>query len=222
MKIDIIITAYKEAGTIGKAIEAFLDQGIKEKFQIIAAAPDKETLDVIAKYEKRHKNVKHFKDPGKGKMLCLNLLFKKLKGDILVLSDGDVYADENAVENILKHFEDGKVGCVTGHPMPTNSKEDMFGYWAHLFTYMVHRSRASRYRKGKYFTSTGYLFAFRNGIVKEFDRDIPEDAIIPFTFMEEGYKIVYEENAKVYVKYPDNFDEWLSQKKRIRKAYLNL
>jgi cellulose synthase/poly-beta-1,6-N-acetylglucosamine synthase-like glycosyltransferase len=220
MKIDVIITAYKEPKTIGRAIEAFLKQKTKN-MRIIAAAPDNETLDVIKKYEKKYKEVKHFKDPGKGKMLALNMIFKKVKGGVLILSDGDVHIDNNAVENILKHFDDKKVGCVTGHPVPEDSKETMFGYWGHLFTYMVHRSRLKRYRKGKYFTSTGYLFAFRN-IIKDFDRDIPEDAIIPFTFMEKGYKIVYEEDAKVYVRYPTNMDEWLSQKTRIRKAYRNM
>ncbi|MCD4666270.1 glycosyltransferase [archaeon] len=220
--ISVIITSYKEPKTIGKAIEAVLNQKNNYDYDIIVSAPDEETLDVVRKYQKKYKKIKIFKDPGKGKMLALNLLFKKVKSDILILTDGDVYLDKNSIHNVLKHFENEKVGCIAGQPVPLDDKNKMFGYWAHLFTYMVHRSRLERFRKGKYFTSSGYLFAIKNNIIKEFNRDVPEDAIIPFTFIQKGYKVVYEPNAKVYVKYPDNMREWLDQKTRIRKAYQNL
>lgn len=221
--ISIIITSFKEPLTIGKAIESFLKQNIKEKYEIIVSCPDKETADVVNKYSKKFKQVKLFNDPGQGKMLALNLLFKKItKSDILILTDGDVYVSSNSVNEILNAFKDPKVGCVTGRPVSTNLRNNIFGYWSHLLLYGAHKARLKRTNQGKYFTSSGYLFAFRNGIIKEFQRDIPEDAIIPFIFLIEGYKIKYLPNALVYVKYPDNFKDWIDQKKRVSKAYINL
>ncbi len=222
--ISIIITSFKEPNTIGKAIEAFLNQNIKEKYEIIVSCPDKETTSVVMDYVKKYpKIIRHFKDEGKGKMLALNMLFKKItKPDILILTDGDVYVSENSVSEILKAFEDPEVGCVTGHPVSLNEKNNLFGYWSHLLLYGAHKARLKRNNQNKYFTSTGYLFAFRNRIVKEFHRDIPEDAIIPFIFMVEGYKLKYLPEAKVFVKYPDNLKDWVAQKKRVSKAYLNM
>ena len=94
--ISIVITSFKEPKTIGKAIESFLNQQIKEKYEILVCAPDKETLDVARKYSQKNKKVKIFKDPGKGKMFALNLLFKKIKSEILVFSDGDVFVQKNS------------------------------------------------------------------------------------------------------------------------------
>ena len=50
--ISIIITAFKEPKTIGKAIESFTNQKIKEKYELYVVAPDKETLDIARKYQK--------------------------------------------------------------------------------------------------------------------------------------------------------------------------
>ncbi len=220
--ISIIITSYKEAETIGKAIESFLKQDIKEEYEIIVSCPDKETVDVVKEYSKKYKQVKHFKDPGKGKMYALNLVFKEVKGEILILTDGDVYVSDNSVKEILKAFKDKKVGCVACKPVSLESRDNMYGHWSHLLLEGAHRARLKRDEKGEYFTCSGYLFAFRNGIVKEFDRDIPEDAVIPFIFMQEDYKLKYVPEAEVYIKYPNNFKDWIEQKKRISKAYENL
>ena len=77
--ISIVITAFKEPRTIGKAIEHFLKQDIGEEFEIIVSAPDEETLGVARTFQKRHNNIRMFKDPGKGKSWALNILFKKMR-----------------------------------------------------------------------------------------------------------------------------------------------
>ncbi|KKS14334.1 MAG: hypothetical protein UU72_C0049G0008, partial [candidate division WWE3 bacterium GW2011_GWB1_41_6] len=90
-RITIIITAFKEPKTIGKAISTFLNQKTKYKFDILVSAPDEETLNVARTFQKKHNNIKILKDPGKGKSFALNLAFSKIKTDILILTDGDVY-----------------------------------------------------------------------------------------------------------------------------------
>ncbi len=221
--ISIIITSFKEPLTIGKAIDSFLNQSIKEKYEIIVSCPDKETADVVKEYSKKYKQIKHFQDPGKGKLLALNILLKKIKKpDILILTDGDVYVSENSVNEILNAFEDPEIGCVACRPISLNERNNMFGYWSHLLLYGAHKVRLKRNNQGKYITASGYLFAFRNNIVKEFATDIAEDAIIPHIFMVEGYKLKYLPEVKVFVKYPDNFNEWIIQKKRVSKAYVNM
>lgn len=220
--ISIIITAYKEPETIGKAIESFLNQNIKQEYELIVSCPDEETAQVVKKYSDKDKKIKRFKDPGQGKMLALNMLFSQAKGDVLIFTDGDVYVSQNSIEKILQAFENPKVGCVSGRPVSLNPKDNMLGYWSHLLTDAgAHQTRLEKSRQGKYFTCSGYLFAFRKGIVKEFPRDVPEDAYIPYLFITKGYKISYVPEAEVYVKYPTTFQEWMEQKRRIAKAYIN-
>ncbi len=219
--ISVIITAYKEPKTIGKALYAFLNSGVEEKFEVIATAPDEETAVVIKEYSKNYPNVVYLKDPGKGKMFALHLAFKKAKGEILVLTDGDVICDADAFARILEPFTEKRIGCVTGRPVSANRRDDMFGFWSHLLTYAAHKKRLSCAKSRSYFTCSGYLFAFRNNVIESFPLDVPEDAYIPYKFMSSGYRIAYAHMAKVYITYPKNFREWLEQKRRIAKAYEN-
>jgi len=218
--ISVVITAFKEPKTIGQAIEALQKQDVKEPFEIIVCAPDKETQDVA----KTYKNVKIFNDPGKGKTLALNLLFKELKGDVWVFTDGDVHVSENALSELMKVFRNPKVGCVTGRPVSSNPKTSMVEYWSHLLADAgAHNVRKEKFLNNEFLESSGYLFAFRNnGVIKEIPLDIPEDIMISYIFWKKGFKLGYAENAKVYVKNPDNFKDWLNQRKRTASGHENM
>ncbi|MFH1209770.1 MAG: glycosyltransferase [archaeon] len=225
--IYIIITTFKEPN-IKKAIDVIIKQKPKEKYSLIVSAPDKETKKVVLDYTKKNSNINYFKDPGKGKSYALNLLLKKLyrtnREDIFILTDGDVYLGNNSIKEIIKKFKDKKVGVVTGRPMSQNSRNNLFGYWSHfLLDVGAHKiSRKKRYEKNEFIECTGYLFAFRNGIIQSFPLDVAEDSIIPYYFWKRGYKIAYAENALVYVKWPNNLRDWIKQKKRAANAHTKL
>ena len=224
--IHIIIASYGEVNSTERAIKAFLDQNIKEKFKIIVSDPFPETKWMIE--EKFPKNVEYFEDEDKGKSNALNLLFKKFKSkntnDIFILTDGDVYVNNIAVQEILNKFKNPKVGCVSGRPASINSRDNLFGYWSHFLVDVgAHKiSRKKRYENNKFLETTGYLFAFRNGVVKEIPVDVAEDTIIPYFFYKKGYRIAYAEKALVYVKWPTNMTDWIKQKKRAADAHTKL
>ncbi|VVB82630.1 Dolichyl N-acetyl-alpha-D-glucosaminyl phosphate 3-beta-D-2,3-diacetamido-2,3-dideoxy-beta-D-glucuronosyltransferase [uncultured archaeon] len=216
--ISIVITSFNESQTIGRAIESFLNQKINEKYELIVSAPDKETQDIVKKY----KNVKLFKDPGKGKSYALNIILKKIKGDFLILTDGDVYVSNNSVNELIKKFEEEKVGCVTGKPVPIENRKNKYGYWANFLFDSAHKLREKLYQEEKFLECSGYLWAFRTGIVKDFPLDVAEDTIIPYFFSEKGYKIAYADKALVFVKNVDNWEEWINQKVRTSRAHETL
>ncbi len=220
--ISIVITSYKEPKTIGKAIRGFINQKIKEEYELIVSAPDKETLEVAKRYSNKNKQIKIFQDPGKGKTYALNLLLPKLKGEIILLTDGDVYVSENSVSKILEEFKDKTVGCITGHPISTNSRHNIFGYWSHLLCYAAHKLRLKRNSKNQFLECSCYLWAFRNKIIGKIPKETAEDTIVPILFWKKGYTIRYLPDAKVYVKYPSNLCDFISQKERTSKAHETL
>ncbi len=221
--ISIIITAYGEPIATERAVNAFIDQDIKEDYEIIVADPFDEVRRYITNKFKGNKRVKYFQDPGKGKSYALNLLLKKIKSDILILTDGDVYVNDRSIDEIINKFKDPKVGCVSGRPVSLNPKNNIIGYWSHfLADVAAHKiSRKKRYEQGKFLECSGYLFAFRN-IIKEFPLDVAEDSIIPYIFFKKGYKIAYAENAKVYVKNPTNLKDFIKQRTRTAGAHARL
>lgn len=223
--IDIIITSYNEPKSTLRAINAFLSQKIKQEFRIIVCDPFTEVRDFL-KQNIKDKRVGFFLDPGEGKSYALNLLFKKLnsknKEDIIILTDGDVYVSDSTTNEILSAFEDKEVGCVTGHPVPTEDKTTKYGYWANLLFSGIDKTRKKLSDEKKFFECSGYLFAIRNSVISEFPLDSSEDSIIPFLFWKKGYKIKYAENARVYVKNPGNWKDWKNQKIRNIKGHENL
>jgi len=225
--IYIIITSYKDLG-ITKAVNSFLSQDIKEKYKIIVSDPFPETQEIIKKQFPNSfgKQVEFFLDPGEGKSYALNVILEQIysqnTNDIIILTDGDVYVSKNSISAIMKAFEDKKLGCVTGKPVPLDSKKNMFGYWSHVVFSGIDKVREKLSDEGKFFECSGYLFAIRNGILQGFPLETSEDSIIPYLFWQKGYKIKYVPNAEVYVLNNYTWKSWLKQKIRNIKGHENL
>ena len=221
-KITFLITAFKEPKTIERAIESALNQKTKQKYEILVSAPDKKTLEVAKKFQKKNKKIKIFKDPGKGKSHALNLIFKKIKTDILILTDGDVFVSSNSFEDLSNLFLNSEVGCITGRPIPQEIKKTKYGYWANFLFDSAHKLRKKAFENNEFLECSGYLFGFRKEFIKRIPLDVAEDTVIPYFFWEKGYSIGYAENAKVYVKNTDNIKDWTKQKIRTSKAHETL
>jgi len=216
-KIAVLISSFEEP-KIQRAVEAFLNQKTKEKFELIVSAPDKKTHDLL----KRYSSVRLIVDPGKGKSYAINEALKKIDADILILSDGDVYVDENALNEMLKKFEDSAVGCVTGRTVPIEDRKTKYGYWANFLFEAAHKLRKKLEKDGKFVDCTGYLYAYRKKLIDSFPLDVADDAIIPYLLLEKGYKIVYAEKAIVYIKNATEWRDWVKQKVRTRKSFTRL
>jgi cellulose synthase/poly-beta-1,6-N-acetylglucosamine synthase-like glycosyltransferase len=222
--ISIIITSYNEPKATLRAVNAFLKQDIKQKFQIIVCDPFVEVKKFLSNHIK-DKRVGFFLDPGEGKSYALNLLFNKLAGDkndIFILTDGDVYVSENSVNEIASAFVDEKVGAVTGRPVPVDPRNTKYGYWAHVAFLGIDKTRKKLSEAKKFFECSGYLFAIRKDIISDFPLDASEDSIIPYLIWQKGYSIKYLQNAEVYVKNPSNWKDWIAQKTRNIKGHENL
>jgi len=217
--ISLIITAYKEPRTIGRAIEA-IASGNVGKNEIIVAAPDKETLDAAMKLKKKYPQLRTIKDNGKGKPAALNLVVKKAKGDILVLSDGDVYVSKNAVEKMIRIMEDEKIGAVSGNPVSIDAKDNKLGFWAHVLSSVANDVRKGALKNGKRLFCSGYLFAIRKKLFPKLPEELlSEDGYISQNVYDKGFQIGYSEQSKVFIKYPSTFEDWIKQKKRSAGGY---
>lgn len=225
--IYVIITSYKEPKSTLKAVKIFYNQlkELKRDFKIIVCDPFQEVEDYLME-NINEKEIEFFLDPGEGKPYALNILlenyFSNNRKDIIIFSDGDVFVSDNAVKYIIDAFKNTEIGCVTGRPSPIDSPTKKYGFWAKVVYNGIDKTRLKLDKEKKFFQSTGYLFAIRNGLIREIPLDVPEDAIIPYLIWKKGYRNKYIREAKVYVKYPDNWKDWVNQRVRTIKAHENL
>lgn len=216
MKISLVITSFKEK-TLKRAIKAALNQKTKHKYEVIVVSPQDKDLKMAKRF-----GAIPFKDPGQGKSFALNKVFKEIKSDILIFTDGDVYINDTAIEEIVNSFNNPNVGCITGRPVPIEDRKTKYGYWANVLFNAAHRLREDAFKNNNFIECSGYLFGLRGGHIKEIPIDVAEDTYIPYFFADKGYKIGYVEKAEVYVKNVDNFKDWLLQKVRTSKAHETL
>lgn len=222
--IDVIVTSYNEPKSTLRAVQAILRQSkLNLRVTVVDPFPQvEEFLRSKIKDDRFH----FFLDPGEGKSYALNLLFQEYsssnRDDLFILTDGDVYVSDNALSVILESFKDKNVGCVTGQPIPIDSRKNKYGYFSHLFFSGIHKARLELSKKQKFFECSGYLFAIRKSVISDFPLETSEDSIIPYLFWKKGYLIKYVPEAEVYVKNPSNWKDWLAQKVRNVKAHENL
>ena len=124
--------------------------------------------------------------------------------------------NENAIQPMLDLLKEDRVGAVSGHPVSLNQKNEKLGYWSHLLTEMVHLWR----KRSKFISCSGYLYAVKKKyLTKMPENTLSDDAYNSHTIKNKGMKIEYSENSFVYIKYPDNFRDWIKQKKRSAGGY---
>lgn len=236
--ISVIIASFKEPKTIGRCISSIANRkysGIPTNFEIIQVSPDRETLNAGRKEANKYKLGKKYiqiKDPRKGKPYALRMAFKKAKGNIFILTDGDTYFEKDAVRKLLEPFEIDNVGGVGGRPISQDSRDGMYGYWGHLLSDSAHHKRTDTAdeAKGKeyyvsgntFYPMSGYIMAVRNMDIKLPTNALSDDAYMSYYIRNKDMEIAYAPKAICYVKYPTNFKDYMKQKVRSLGGFTQL
>jgi biofilm PGA synthesis N-glycosyltransferase PgaC len=219
--LTIVITAHREQKTIGRAIEAILAQDLSRCYELLVVCPDDETAAVVAEYAERNEQIHRLRDEGKGKPAAVNVALNAAKGEIVVLSDGDVYIGPGAVRALLAPFDDPHVGIVSGRPVSISPRSTVLGYWSHVLVDAgAHRQRSLRAARGEFLECSGYLYAFRRSLVSSIPEDsLAEDGLVSHMVRQQGLGTAYAPEATVFVKYPTSYRDWMKQKIRTAGGY---
>ncbi len=217
--LSVLLTSFQELRTIRQAIDACLSQ-LGSEDELLVIAPDDATRDIALAYQAQDARVRYVADYQRGKPAALNIGKQAARHEILVLTDGDVYIAEHAVNALKAALADEQVGAVTARPISTSPRDTMLGYWSHLLTDAAHAARERRAAESQFLLCSGYLFAYRKSLVPHIPEDaLAEDAVISHRIAEQGKRIAYAPQAHVFVKYPATYRDWLRQKVRSAGGY---
>jgi len=126
--LTIGIPVHNEEANIGNLLDSILRQKFSnfklEKIIIIDDYSDDKTVEVVQTYKKKLPLIKIMRDKKRlGKCSRLNQIYKKNTSEILVTFDGDVVVAKNdALENIVKEFNDEKVALVSFNDLPVKPR----------------------------------------------------------------------------------------------------
>ena len=102
-KLSVIIPCYNVEDYVGKCIESVLDNKIKDIEIILVNDGSKDnTLDIIKKYEKEHKEIKVIDQKNGGLSDARNTGLSVATGKYVTFLDSDDYVDSNMYVSKLK------------------------------------------------------------------------------------------------------------------------
>jgi cellulose synthase/poly-beta-1,6-N-acetylglucosamine synthase-like glycosyltransferase len=138
-----------------------------------------------------------FDPPRKGKTAALNRAVAKASGEILIFSDANTFFEKNSIRMLCRHFSDASVGGVSGLKCiyPDENRDSSEGdslYWRYESS--IKKSESSI---GSIAGADGEIFAMRRKLYKNInEKVINDDAVLTFNIVQEGFRVVYDVEAK--------------------------
>ncbi|MBI3520557.1 MAG: glycosyltransferase family 2 protein [Bacteroidetes bacterium] len=215
--VTLLIAAYNEENEIEeKILNSFELQYPKDKlhFLFVTDGSTDKTVQIVKKYDGIH--LLH-ETARQGKTAAVNRAMKFVSTDVVVFSDANTMLNKDAVLEIVKHYANPKVGCVSGEKrvrIPETTQASAAGeglYWKY-------ESKLKQWDAELYSTAgaAGELFSIRTNLFVETESDtILDDFMISLRIVEQGYTIAYEANAYALENSSSNIREELKRKIRI-------
>jgi cellulose synthase/poly-beta-1,6-N-acetylglucosamine synthase-like glycosyltransferase len=143
------------------------------------------------------------------------------EGEIVVVLDADTIISGDAVSLMVRHFADPNIAAVSGNVKVGNVR-NIWTMWQHVeYVTGLNLERRAFDALNCITVVPGAIGAWRKELVAKagyYKEDtLAEDADITLTFLQQGYKIVYEEGAKAFTEAPEDLKSLLKQ--RVRWAY---
>jgi cellulose synthase/poly-beta-1,6-N-acetylglucosamine synthase-like glycosyltransferase len=149
-------------------------------------------------------------DSRRGVPAAWNEIFKKAIGEIIVLYDADIIIDNSTTANLVRSIADG-IGLCASNSTPLVLKGSAISR-ASVFIAewlrWVRKSGLSQY------TAMGRALSILSHVAKRIT--IPENVIaldlyLQCKVLELGFKVIYNDQALVYFRTPDNMKDFSSQ-----------
>lgn len=215
--VTLLIAAWNEQDFIQEKIHNSFQLNYpkdKLKFLFITDGSTDQTPNIISEYS----NIRLMHEPTrKGKTAAINRAMKHVDTDLVVFSDANTMLNTNAILEIVKHYQNPKVGCVSGEKrvrVPENAKAAAAGeglYWKYEST--LKKWDAELYSAAG---AAGELFSIRTTLFNDTEEDtILDDFMISLRIVEKGFTIAYEPQAYAIENASDGITEELKRKIRI-------
>ncbi|WFN36570.1 glycosyltransferase [Methanomicrobium antiquum] len=222
--LSIIISAYNESAVIKKRIENIaLSDYPKEKYKILfiddCSTDDTGALAKEAFVENNLSFEIFVNTERKGTNRSYNLAIKKAQTDIIVTTDANKFFREDTLKILISGLlSDEKIAavCAEVRPLPKSSSENLAGMES-IYRSFYGRMCDWESAADSTYNFNGALVAFKKEIILSInERKGADDANTAFEAIRKGYRAVYEVDAVVFEKVPQNINKQYKQK--IRRA----
>jgi cellulose synthase/poly-beta-1,6-N-acetylglucosamine synthase-like glycosyltransferase len=160
-------------------------------------------IDVVVSSERR------------GKSHGLNLLARRVRGEIVVLMDANTVIAPDALIKIGKYFTDQSIGCVCGNLVLTNPGETATAHTGSAYWRLEERIKKLESNIGSVMGADGSLYAIRRESFREIPFGVADDMYLSLAILCDGLRIVRAPDVCVYERSASSAGEEFKRKIRI-------
>lgn len=194
-EVTLVVPAYNEGDILKSKIEDCLALDYpagKLRITFITDGSTDNSEEVLSCYPQ----VMHLHSPVRGgKSMAENRAMEYVTTPYVIFTDCNTYLNTNAVREMVKHYQDPKVGAVSGEKKIL-SEDSSSGSGEGLYWKYESFLKRCDSEIHSLMGAAGELVSFRSNLFQPLEKDtILDDFVQSLRIVDKGYKVVYEPNA---------------------------
>ena len=221
-RVAVLIPAYNEEKVIARTVRSVLMSSYKKLRVIVIDDGSKDNTYKIATetYAKEIEQgrVTVLTKPNGGKAEALNFALRQTEEEVYIGIDADGVIAHDAISRLVCHFANPRIGAVAGNAKVGN-RVNLWTRWQAL-EYITSQNFERRALDlfDVVTVVPGAIGAWRTAAVKAgggYHPDtVAEDADLTMNLLEQGYAVIYEDQALAFTEAPDNANALARQRFR--------
>lgn len=202
-EVTVLIAAFNEEQEIERTVLNKLSQDYppdRLEVMVISDGSTDRTDEMVEDLAKRYPGRVRFlrQEPRQGKTQALNKAVACTTGDILVFSDANSIYAPDTIHWLVRGFADPTVGYVTGQMIYTNPDGSGIGEGSGAYMRYENQLRVLESRLSSVVGVDGGIDAVRRELYVSMRPDQLPDFVLPLNVVEQGKRVIYEPDAKLY------------------------
>lgn len=217
--VSVVIAAYNEEAVICKTVDSVLNSSFEDLEVVIIDDGSKDkTLEVLIDKYSNDKRVKIYTKENGGKTSALNMGFSMASNEVIIAIDADTIIDREAIAYMARHFNNPKVGAVSGNIKVGNINNMLTKcqYMEYVTGFNLEKRAFSMLNCIA--VVPGAIGAWRKSAVAKCgyysSETIAEDTDMTIELVRQGYVVELEDRAKAYTEAPETVRNLIKQRNR--------
>lgn len=214
--VSVIVPAYNEAAGIEAAVRSIVASTHPVEVLVVDDGSTDNTADIVEALDLP--GVTLIRKENGGKPSALNAGLAAASHDLVVMVDGDTVFEPETVHALIQPFANPQVGAISGNTKVAN-RGGMLGAWQHI-EYVVGFNLDRRLFDVAECMPTvpGAIGAFRRDALLRVggvsDDTLAEDTDLTMALCRDGWRVVYQDNARAWTEAPESLGALWKQRYR--------
>lgn len=225
-KLYLLMAAYNEERVIREKLKSIFESDYPmEKLEVWIGSDNSTdaTNPILEEFAAKHSNLHWYNFEGRnGKIKIINRLFEGISsnlesGDVLILTDANVFFSPNAFYELAKHYQNPNMGVVAANILNSGVQQSGISFQEKWY---IQRENSVKYLEGVWGGCMMGAFGAAYALRADLFQPVPENFIVDDFYLtlkaiEQGALSIKEPQAVCYEDVSDDILEEFRRKKRI-------